>query len=145
MTRCPWYSFCKNYSDFIKVAHTLPFWISGPHIAWRQYCFNVTYSYVRQLGVTYDLHIDRARLSLNCGHRRTCCSSPRWYEHGEPRWKDIDRGIQKNSEKCLPVPLILSPPQIPHGVNRERPRASTVRGRRLPPEPWYGLLFLIQN
>jgi hypothetical protein len=39
--------------------------------------------------------------SLNCGHQLAFCSSPRWYEYGEPRWKDIDTGKPKNSEKPL--------------------------------------------
>jgi hypothetical protein len=30
-----------------------------------------------------------------------------------------------------PVPVPLSPPQIPHGLTRDRTRASAVRGRRL--------------
>jgi hypothetical protein len=30
-----------------------------------------------------------------------------------------------------PVPVPLCPPQIPHGLNRERTRASALRGRRL--------------
>jgi hypothetical protein len=30
-----------------------------------------------------------------------------------------------------PVPVPLCPPQIPHGLNRDRTRASVVRGRRL--------------
>jgi hypothetical protein len=32
-------------------------------------------------------------------------------------------------EKPVPVPLF--PPQIPHGLTRDRTRASAVRGRRL--------------
>jgi hypothetical protein len=30
-----------------------------------------------------------------------------------------------------PVPVPLCPPQIPHGLNRDRTRASAVGGRRL--------------
>jgi hypothetical protein len=39
-------------------------------------------------------------------------------------------------EKPVPVPLCL--PQIPHGLTRERTRASAVKGRRLTAEPWHG-------
>jgi hypothetical protein len=46
------------------------------------------------------------------------------------RWNEIDRGKPKYSgEKLVPVPLY--PPQIPHGLTRDRTRASAVRGRRL--------------
>jgi hypothetical protein len=30
--------------------------------------------------------------SMNCGHQRAHCSSPRWHEYGEPWCNDIDRG-----------------------------------------------------
>jgi hypothetical protein len=43
-----------------------------------------------------------------------------WYR----QWKTEELG-----EKPAPVPLC--PPQIPHGLNRARTRASAVRGRRL--------------
>jgi hypothetical protein len=46
------------------------------------------------------------------------------------RWKKIDRGkTEVLGEKPVPVPLC--PPQIPHGLTRDRTRASTVRVRRL--------------
>jgi hypothetical protein len=32
-------------------------------------------------------------------HKRTHCSSPRWYEFGEQQWNDIDRGKPKNTER----------------------------------------------
>jgi hypothetical protein len=48
----------------------------------------------------------------------------------EHRWNGIDRGKQKNSRK-KPVPVPLCPPQIPHGLTRDRTRASAVGGRRL--------------
>jgi hypothetical protein len=35
-----------------------------------------------------------------------------------------------------PVPVSLRPPQLPHGLTRARTRASAVRGRWQPPEPW---------
>jgi hypothetical protein len=48
----------------------------------------------------------------------------------EPRWNETDRGKPKYSgEKPVPVPLC--PPQIPHGLTRDRTQASAVRGRRL--------------
>jgi hypothetical protein len=48
----------------------------------------------------------------------------------EHRWNDIDTGRLKYSGK-KPVPVPLCPPQIPHGLTRDRTRASAVRGRRL--------------
>jgi hypothetical protein len=55
---------------------------------------------------------------------------PTWYEFGERRWNDTDRGkTEKLEEKPVPVPLC--PPQIPHGLTRALTRASAVRGRRL--------------
>jgi hypothetical protein len=48
----------------------------------------------------------------------------------EHRWNELDRGKPKYSgKKSVSVPLCL--PQIPHGLTRDRTRASTVRGRRL--------------
>jgi hypothetical protein len=48
----------------------------------------------------------------------------------EHRWNLIDGGKPKYSgEKPVPVPLC--PPQIPHGLTRDRTQASVVRGRRL--------------
>jgi hypothetical protein len=48
----------------------------------------------------------------------------------EHRWNEIDRGKPKYSgEKPVPVPFC--PPQNPHGLTRDRTRASAVRGRRL--------------
>jgi hypothetical protein len=48
----------------------------------------------------------------------------------EHRWNEIDRRKPKYSgEKPVPVPLC--PPQIPHGVSRDRTRASAVGCRRL--------------
>jgi hypothetical protein len=48
----------------------------------------------------------------------------------ENRWNEIDRGKPKYSgEKPVPVPLC--PSQIPHGLTRDRTRASAVGGRRL--------------
>jgi hypothetical protein len=43
----------------------------------------------------------------------------------EHRWNEIDR------EKSKPVPVPLCPPQIPHGLTRDRTRASVVGGRGL--------------
>jgi hypothetical protein len=48
----------------------------------------------------------------------------------EHRWNEIDRGKRKYSGK-KPVPVPLCPPQIPHGLTRDRTRASAVGGRRL--------------
>jgi hypothetical protein len=49
----------------------------------------------------------------------------------EHRWNEIYRGKPKYSgEKLVPEPLC--PPQIPHGLTRDRTRASAVGGRRLP-------------
>jgi hypothetical protein len=48
-------------------------------------------------------------MSLNCGHYRTCCSSPRWYMSME---SDTDRGN--------PISVPLGLPQIPHGLTRRR-------------------------
>jgi hypothetical protein len=41
----------------------------------------------------------------------------------EHQWNETDRG--------KPVPVPLCPPQIPHGLTRDRNRASVVGGRRL--------------
>jgi hypothetical protein len=38
---------------------------------------------------------------------------------------------EKRSTRGKPVPVPLCPPQIPHGLTRDRNRASAVRGRRL--------------
>jgi hypothetical protein len=40
-------------------------------------------------------------MSLKCGHQRAYCSSPRWYEYGEPRWNYTERRIPKNSNQNL--------------------------------------------
>jgi hypothetical protein len=48
----------------------------------------------------------------------------------EHRRNEIDRGKPKYSGK-KPVPLPLCPPQIPHGLSRDRTRGSAVGGRRL--------------
>jgi hypothetical protein len=48
----------------------------------------------------------------------------------EQRWNEIDRGKPKYSGG-KPVPMSLCPPQIPHGLTRDRTLASAVRGRRL--------------
>jgi len=45
-----------------------------------------------------------------------------WYWQGK---------TEELGEKPVPVPLC--PPQIPHGLTRERTQSSAVRGR---PEPW---------
>jgi hypothetical protein len=47
----------------------------------------------------------------------------------EQQWNEIDREKPKYSERNLSQ--CHCPPQIPHGPNRDRTRASTVRGRRL--------------
>jgi hypothetical protein len=51
-----------------------------------------------------------------------------WYWQGKP---------EELGEKPVPVPLC--PPQIPHGLTRERTRASAVRGRRLTTWAMHGL------
>ena len=48
----------------------------------------------------------------------------------EHRWNEIDRGKSKYSGK-KPVLLPLCPPQIPHGLTRDRTRVSAVGDRRL--------------
>jgi hypothetical protein len=48
----------------------------------------------------YSCRLDETA-SLNCGHQRAYCSSPRWHEYGEPRQNVIDRVRPKNSEKNL--------------------------------------------
>jgi hypothetical protein len=48
----------------------------------------------------------------------------------EQLWNKIDRGKPKNSGK-KPVPVLLCPTQIPHGLTQDRTWASAVRGRRL--------------
>jgi hypothetical protein len=52
------------------------------------------------------------RLSLNYGHKRSYCSSPRWY-------------VSMESRKSAPVSLC--PPQIPRGLTRARNWVSAVR------------------
>jgi hypothetical protein len=49
------------------------------------------------------------------------------YEYWESRWSDIG---QNNEDLEVPVSVSLCPPQIPHGMNRERTRVSAVRDRR---------------
>jgi hypothetical protein len=44
-----------------------------------------------------------------------------------------------------PVLVPLCPPQIQHGLTRDRTRASAVGGRRLTAEPWHGLCIGITN
>jgi hypothetical protein len=48
--------------------------------------------------------------SLNCWHERTYCSSPRWYEFGERRWNDIDRGKRTWRETCPSATLSTTNP-----------------------------------
>jgi hypothetical protein len=48
----------------------------------------------------------------------------------EQRWNEIDRGKSKYSGR-KPVPVSLCPPQIPHGLTRDRTRPCAVRIRRL--------------
>jgi hypothetical protein len=56
--------------------------------------------------------------------------SPPFLQVMEHRRNEIDRGKPKYSgEKPVPVPLC--PPQIPHGLTRDRNRASAVGDRRL--------------
>jgi hypothetical protein len=40
--------------------------------------------------------------SLNCGQQWAYCLSPGWYEYGEPRWNDIDRGNRITRRKTCP-------------------------------------------
>jgi hypothetical protein len=73
----------------------------------------------------------------------------------EHRWNETDRGKPKYGGKHVPVPLC--PPQIPHGLTRDRTRASAVSGRQLTAwalawplfqtyinsgDPWYNLTVL---
>jgi hypothetical protein len=48
----------------------------------------------------------------------------------EHEWNEIDRGKPKYSGG-KPVPVPLCPPPIPHGLTRDRTRASAVKGLRL--------------
>ena len=48
----------------------------------------------------------------------------------EHMWNESDRGKPKYSGG-KPVPVSLCPPQIPHGLTRDRTRVSAVTGRRL--------------
>jgi hypothetical protein len=53
-------------------------------------------------GRGWSVHVDGMRLSLNCGHQRACCSSPRWYMSVDSRGGNgNDRRKPKNSEKNL--------------------------------------------
>jgi hypothetical protein len=47
----------------------------------------------------------------------------------EHRWNEIDR--ENWSTRGTPVPVLLCPPQIPHGLARGRTRASAGRDQRL--------------
>jgi hypothetical protein len=59
-----------------------------------------------------------------------CDGNDSFFRVMEHRWNEIDRGkTEVLGEKPVPVPLC--PPQIPHGLTRDRARASAVRGRRL--------------
>jgi hypothetical protein len=50
----------------------------------------------------------------------------RCYGHTEWNWQGKTEALGKK-----PVPVPLCPPQIPHGLTRDRTRASEVRGQRL--------------
>jgi hypothetical protein len=58
----------------------------------------------RELVIKYSWWCET--ISLNCGHCRAYCSSPTWYEHGEPWWNDIgmrnSRFIHQSSLVILP-------------------------------------------
>jgi hypothetical protein len=40
--------------------------------------------------------------SLNCDHQPAYCSSPRTYEYGESRFKDVDRGNRRRQRTTRP-------------------------------------------
>jgi hypothetical protein len=64
--------------------------------------------------------------SLNCGHKRVCCSSPSdtwaWRATVEWYWQGNTEELGQKS-----VPLQLCPLQIPHGLTWVWIRASTSR------------------
>jgi hypothetical protein len=75
-------------------------------------------------------------MSLNCGHQRAYCSSPRWYVNMESNGGMILTGkTEELGEERAPVPLC--PSQIPQGQTR----ASEMRGRRLTAWAMHGLLY----
>jgi hypothetical protein len=81
-------------------------------------------------------------MSLNCGQRAYCSSSVWYMSMGRQSGMildDIDRGKPKNSEKKT-IPGPFCPPQIPHGLTRERTRTSVVRG-----QSWHGLKYQYFN
>jgi hypothetical protein len=63
-------------------------------------------------------------MSVNCGHRWACCSSPTWYKYGEAWWNDIDKGNQRTWRKTCPS-ATTNPTWTDLGVN------STVRSQHL--------------
>jgi hypothetical protein len=58
-------------------------------------------------------------MPLKCGH----------YKYVDSWCNDTDGGKRKNPDK--PVPVTLSPLQIPHELTHAQTRASVVRGQRL--------------
>jgi len=68
-------------------------------------------------------------LSLNCGHKRAYCLSPKWYMNIERHGGTI---LTRKTEELGENPVLLPfwPPQIPLGLNLARTLASAMRGRR---------------
>jgi hypothetical protein len=71
-----------------------------------------------------SFHVDGVRLCFWTAATKLTLHPPS-KECIEPRRKDIARKNPKNGEKPVPAPLF--PPQIPHGLTRERNRVSVVR------------------
>jgi hypothetical protein len=69
-------------------------------------------------------------VSLNCGHKGSYCSSPRWCMSMESHGEMI---LTRKTEELEEIPVLvpLYPPQISRQLTRARTRASAVRGRRL--------------
>jgi hypothetical protein len=78
----------------------------------------------------YSGVVHGVRLSLNCGHQRAYCPSPRWYMNIERYGGMILTGKRRRTRRKT-CPSGISSPQIPHGLTWARTMVSAVRGRRL--------------
>jgi hypothetical protein len=130
----PWESCCSLWAGMplplIQVAKCLAFWYAFCSMAlsgtWKN---RVLYKHFLPL-----LHCCSCQwcetMSLNCGYSGSIVHPPgdmwawramlKWYWQGKTEELGED-----------PVPLLFSPPQIPHGLTRARSRPSAVRGLRL--------------
>jgi hypothetical protein len=77
-------------------------------------------------------------MSLNCGHQRAYCSSPRWYMCMESHGGMILAGGNRRSRRKT-CPSAIMPVSIPRGLIRERTWASV--GKSLLSCQWTAVVF----